>query len=184
MRWPLAVGRRPVHIRRWGLLAEMWWEALVTGADGGGLGGGESAARSALEPERVVKRLGVPRAGNNKQRWRDSKQHSAGTSWAESSSGGGHPYGSLLVTSALSKWGDTETLAYNPTHIGTEETSRGGTSPKRIICMSTKTCNMGKTYKNQTKLQFNQRKSQASTEDRAVAGMSGGAEMPLGEEPD
>ncbi|KAJ1103707.1 hypothetical protein NDU88_001128 [Pleurodeles waltl] len=42
---------------------------------------------------------------------------------------------------------------------------------------------MGKTDKNQAKLQFVHRKSHSSSGDRAVAGASGGADMPSGEEP-
>ncbi|KAJ1101688.1 hypothetical protein NDU88_006753 [Pleurodeles waltl] len=40
--------------------------------------------------------------------------------------------------------------------------------------------NMGKTDKNQAILQFDQRKSQTSGGDRTVAGVCGGADMPLG----
>ncbi|KAJ1174516.1 hypothetical protein NDU88_006337 [Pleurodeles waltl] len=43
---------------------------------------------------------------------------------------------------------------------------------------------MGKTDKNQAILQFDQRKSQTSPGDRTVARVSGGADMPSGEEPE
>ncbi|KAJ1219212.1 hypothetical protein NDU88_006782 [Pleurodeles waltl] len=43
---------------------------------------------------------------------------------------------------------------------------------------------MGKTDKNQAILQFDQRKSQTSAGERTVAGVSGGADMPSGEEPE
>ncbi|KAJ1158288.1 hypothetical protein NDU88_010981 [Pleurodeles waltl] len=43
---------------------------------------------------------------------------------------------------------------------------------------------MGKTDKNQAILQFDQRKSQTSAGDRLVVGVSGGADMSLGEEPE
>ncbi|KAJ1167351.1 hypothetical protein NDU88_007743 [Pleurodeles waltl] len=41
---------------------------------------------------------------------------------------------------------------------------------------------MGKTDKTQAILQFDQRRSQTSAGDRPVVGVSGGADMPLGEE--
>ncbi|KAJ1100085.1 hypothetical protein NDU88_005174 [Pleurodeles waltl] len=43
---------------------------------------------------------------------------------------------------------------------------------------------MGKTDKNQAILQFDQRKSQTSAGDRLVVGVSGGADLPSGEEPE
>ncbi|KAJ1172178.1 hypothetical protein NDU88_004028 [Pleurodeles waltl] len=50
--------------------------------------------------------------------------------------------------------------------------------------MSTRACNMGKTHKNQAKLQFDQRRSQTPTEDRTETGISGGTDMPPGEQPE
>ncbi|KAJ1186816.1 hypothetical protein NDU88_003596 [Pleurodeles waltl] len=43
---------------------------------------------------------------------------------------------------------------------------------------------MGKTDKNQAILQFDQHKSETSAGDHTVVGVSGGADMPSGEEPE
>ncbi|KAJ1101796.1 hypothetical protein NDU88_006860 [Pleurodeles waltl] len=43
---------------------------------------------------------------------------------------------------------------------------------------------MGKMDKNQAKLQFDQRRSKIPAGDRTETGISGGTDMPLGEEPE